>query len=79
MAVMSASESDGHTVSLPPDVVARIEDRLPYCEFDTVDDYAAFVLRETLARVEEDRDASEPIVDEATVEQRLESLGYLDK
>lgn len=65
-------------VALPADLYDRIERRLRRSEFDTVDGYATYVLEETIARVEEDTDDSVAEVDEAEVEARLQSLGYLD-
>lgn len=65
-------------VALPTDLYDRIERRLRRSEFDTVDGYATYVLEETIARVEEDTDDSVAEVDEAEVEARLQSLGYLD-
>jgi hypothetical protein len=67
------------TIELPAAVRTRIENRLPRSEFDTVDEYAAFVIAEVLGRVEDATD-SEPItrVDREEVETRLEALGYRD-
>ena len=65
-------------VALPAAVVERLEARLPRTEFETVDEYAAFVLREVLARVEDDGGTDYDEVDEREVESRLESLGYLE-
>jgi hypothetical protein len=65
-------------VALPAAVVERLEARLPRTEFETVDEYTAFVLREVLARVEDDGGTDYDEVDEREVESRLESLGYLE-
>lgn len=71
--------SDTRTLELPERVAERVEARLPRTEFDTVDEYVAFVVEEVLASVEAETadDDVEP-VDEAAVRSRLESLGYLE-
>lgn len=63
-------------VDLPERVVERVEARLPYTEFESVEEYVGFALEEVLASVEE-REDPEP-VDEREVRDRLESLGYLE-
>lgn len=80
---MTANESwsrgDHRDVSLPESVVGRVEARLPRTDFETADEYVAFVLREVLTRVEEaDDEESYDGVDEREVKSRLESLGYLE-
>jgi hypothetical protein len=65
-------------VALPAPLVDRLEARLPRTEFETVDEYAEFVLREVLARVEGEGDTDYDEVDQREVESRLESLGYLE-
>lgn len=76
---MTGTSGEGEAVHLPPDIVAKVESRLQHTEFGTTDEYVAFVLRETLARVEQQRDPSERELDRTEVERRLESLGYLDR
>jgi len=75
---MAGRSSDLATVHLPQDVIDRIERRLQYAKHETVDEYVAFVMRETLLRVEDQRD-DEVNVDQTTVKRRLESLGYFDE
>lgn len=71
--------SEPRTIDLPERVAERVEARLPRTEFDTVDEYVAFVVEEVLYAVESEtaEDDVEP-VDEAAVRSRLESLGYLE-
>lgn len=65
------------TVALPVPVLERVEDRLPYTEFDSVGEYITFAMEEVLYAVEEADEPVEP-VDEEAVRRRLESLGYLE-
>jgi hypothetical protein len=74
----SSDAAGADDVTLANDLIERVERRLPRTDFDSVDDYVAFVLEETLARVEADADDQPEEVDEQAVEQRLESLGYLE-
>lgn len=74
----SQSSEDLSSVALPERLVSRVERRLEYTEFETTEAYVAFVLEETLARVERETDADPPDVDREEVHDRLESLGYLD-
>ena len=72
-------ETDITGIGLPAHLVSRVETRLPYTEFESSDEYVAFVLEEVLAHVEADADdESEPVSSEE-VQRRLESLGYLDR
>ena len=74
--------SDGRSprtaVELSDDLVDRVDRRLAYSEFETVDGYVQFALEEVLARVEEATDENVDAVERAEVESRLEALGYLD-
>lgn len=67
-------------VELPDRIISRVEDRVPYTEFESAGEYITFVLEEVLYRVEEETadDDVEP-VDEEEVKDRLKSLGYLDE
>lgn len=75
---MGTEDEHPQTVALPTHVVERVEDRLPYTEFDSVDDYVSFVVEEVLYAVEAADDEDLEAVDEAEVRSRLESLGYLE-
>lgn len=64
-------------LTLPADVYGRIEERLPYTEFDDIEAYITYVLEEVLTEVSDIDDAV--AVDEEQVQDRLESLGYLNE
>lgn len=66
------------TIAVPTDVYERVERRLPRSEFETVDEYAAYVLEDVLGRVEDATDGEPTGVDREEVETRLEALGYLE-
>lgn len=67
-------------IRLPAEIVERVDERVPRTEFDSADEYVAFVVEEVLFRVEsETGDADVDTVDEDQVRDRLESLGYLDQ
>lgn len=75
-------------VCIPAGLRRRIESRLAETEFESVDEYATFALEAMLREIERDdrdlrdddtatdADDSAP-VDETTIRDRLESLGYL--
>lgn len=65
-------------VTLPTYILDRVDERLPRTNFDTRDQYVAYVLAETLARVEEVSDDEYESVDENEVKSRLRSLGYVE-
>ncbi len=68
------------TITLSDDLVERLETRVQYTDFETVDEYAEFALSEVVTRVERDSDGTEdPAAPEDEVQDRLESLGYLNK
>lgn len=67
-------------VTIPDELVERIEARIDHTEFESADAYAEFVLSEVLTRVEREASGTEPATtprDE--VESRLQSLGYLEE
>jgi Arc/MetJ-type ribon-helix-helix transcriptional regulator len=66
-------------VELPDHVHARVENRLPRTDFETVDDYVTYVLEAVLAEVEDATPESHDDVDEAEIQRRLQSLGYLEQ
>lgn len=70
--------SDTRSLELPERLAERVDARLPRTEFDSVDEYVAFVLEEVLYAVETETDDEVESVDEAAVRSRLESLGYLE-
>lgn len=77
---------DTRPIDLPAGVLDRVERRVERTEFDSAAAYVTFVLEEVLAEVEaeseRERAEREPAdrdgIDEADIEERLKSLGYLD-
>lgn len=65
-------------IQIPDELAARIERRIQYTDFDTVDEYAEYILSEVLASIEqqEAQPDSGPASSEE-IEDRLRSLGYL--
>jgi hypothetical protein len=71
---------DSRSVELPERVIERVEDRLPRTEWETPAEYVTYVLEEVLYRVEQETDdEGYESIDEAEVEDRLKSLGYLNE
>ena len=68
--------AEGSQVTIPDRVYVAIEQRVERTEFDSADEYVAFVLRSLLGELDQ-QDADEQQADSAEVEERLESLGYL--
>lgn len=67
-------------LTVSDDVANRIETRVQQTEFETVDEYAEFVLSEVVTRVERESDMpAEPSPSTEGVQERLESLGYLEE
>ncbi len=65
-------------VKIPDDVYEKIEERLKETEFESVDEYVTFVLREVLASLEEEEEQVFSEEEEEKVKERLRALGYLD-
>lgn len=67
-------------MQIDEDIAARVEDRVPYTEFDSASEYVEHVLEEVLYHVEDASDGeAREAFDEGEVEDRLESLGYLNE
>ena len=65
------------SVKIPDEVYEKIEKRIRETEFDSVDEYVTYVLKEVLASLEEEEQVfSEE--EEEKVKERLRALGYLD-
>jgi Arc/MetJ-type ribon-helix-helix transcriptional regulator len=73
-----SSEQAHRTVTLFPELYARIEERVKSTGFSSVDEYVAFVLEEVLRDDEEEHSAAFSEEEEEEVKARLRSLGYLD-
>jgi len=65
-------------VKIPDDIYEKIEQRLKETEFESVDEYVTFVLREVLASLEEEEEQVFSEEEEEKVKERLRALGYLD-
>lgn len=70
--------SSPRRVDIPAATAERIASRLPHTEFETVDQYVAYVLTAVLDELDEDVADRSDEVDEREVRDRLESLGYLE-
>jgi hypothetical protein len=67
-------------LTVSDDLANRIEARVQQTEFETVDEYAEFVLSEVLTRVEREAErSSKPSPSDESVQDRLQSLGYLEE
>jgi Arc/MetJ-type ribon-helix-helix transcriptional regulator len=69
-------------LSIPDDLADRIDSRVQHTNFESADAYATYVLSEVLTRVERNTDteaAEESTASDEAVEDRLQSLGYLEE
>ena len=67
-------------LTISDDLADRISGRVERTDFESPDEYAEFVLSEVVTRVERTNEGGEP--SEASregVEDRLQSLGYLEE
>jgi hypothetical protein len=77
---MTAGSIKTRSVELPAELVERVEQRLPRTEWDRPDAYVANVLEEVLFHVESEmQDETFEPMDEAAVQERLQSLGYAEE
>lgn len=66
-------------IKIPKDLIKRIKNHIQKTEFESVEEFAIFVLEEVIK--EEDDEAPEEVFseeDEEKVKERLKALGYLD-
>lgn len=77
--------SEDHTIIIPPELAAKMQQRIVNTQFKSVSDYATYILNQVLKNVEEqekqENAAAAPERDQNKVQERLkrlESLGYLD-
>lgn len=67
-------------ITVSEQLASRIKKRIECTEFETTDEYAEFVLSEVVTRVERETDqTSESSISRESVQERLESLGYLEE
>ena len=77
------AEEDGKkAVFLPAELYKRVEERVRISDFESVDEYVAFVLEEVLKAVSEEEGEEEEVSlseeEEEEVKRRLRALGYLE-
>jgi len=67
-------------ITVPDALTDRIQARIQYTDFESVDDYVEFVLLEVINHVEHEEDEThESTVSDEEVQSRLQSLGYLEE
>ena len=66
----------GKSITLPEYLSTRIQSRIAETEFDSVESYTVFVLEEVLAELDEP--IAEDTATRQEVEERLQSLGYIE-
>ena len=75
--------SETQSIELPLDLINRIEQRVQLTNFESTEEYIAYVLEEMIFEVEQKNTelTSEKYDDqqETEVEERLKSLGYLSR
>ncbi|WP_247009713.1 hypothetical protein [Halorientalis litorea] len=71
---------DLESVDIPSELLLRIQNRVDYTEFEDANQYIIYVLEEVIHSTEQETELSHNSdVDEHQVEERLESLGYLNE
>ena len=77
-----AGEGGKKPVFLPAELYKRVEERVRISDFESVDEYVAFVLEEVLKAVSEEEGEEEEVSlseeEEEEVKRRLRALGYLE-
>jgi len=80
--VEDAEEGGKKAVFLPAELYKRVEERVRISDFESVDEYVAFVLEEVLKAVSEEEGEEEEVSlseeEEEEVKRRLRALGYLE-
>jgi len=69
-----------YQISLPKEIVQKIQSRIEGTDFTSLTDYVLYVLRNVLANLENSEKAEDAFdeQDEIVVKDRLRKLGYLD-
>ncbi len=73
-----STEQESKVVHLAPDLYDRIAERVSAAGFDSVDEYATFVLEEVLKDEGEEERPTFSREEEEEVKKRLRALGYMD-
>lgn len=63
------------TITIPTPLFEKIEKVIERTGFSSVSDYATYILRETIARIEEEKQGKAKADDELT--KKLRALGYI--
>ena len=71
-----STDDNSRTVAVEDRLYEQIEQRIAKTNFESVDEYVAFILEEVVAS--EEADEAYDDVDDDDVQARLRSLGYLD-
>ena len=71
------SEEEKVNVPIPKSLYKKIEEEIKDSDFESVEEYVTFVLREVLSEEEEEEEVFSK-EEEEQVKERLRSLGYLD-
>ena len=66
--------ADTNEVRLSQELISQLEQRADSTNFDEVNGYIEFILKEVLHHL----DDPEAVADEETIKNRLESLGYVE-
>tara|TARA_Y100000310_G_scaffold332170_1_gene407242 strand:+ start:787 stop:987 length:201 start_codon:yes stop_codon:yes gene_type:complete len=64
------------TVSIPADLFKKVEEKAKQANFESAEDYIAFVLRKVLD--ERESTAKETKADEEEIRKNLKEMGYID-
>lgn len=64
-------------VTIPTSLYKKIEEKIKGTEISSVSSYVTKVLRESLAKGEEDKEVFSP-EEEEKIKERLKALGYID-
>ncbi|MGQ9801769.1 MAG: CopG family transcriptional regulator [Candidatus Saccharicenans sp.] len=70
-------EKEFTPVSIPTSLYKKIEEKIKGTEFSSVSSYVTKVLRESLAKTEENKEVFSP-EEEEKIKERLKALGYID-
>ncbi|MCX9081079.1 MAG: hypothetical protein OIN83_02660 [Candidatus Methanoperedens sp.] len=66
-------------IKVPEELITKIKERIQGTEFNSIDEYATFVLEEVVKETgEEEPEEVFSEEDEHKVKERLRALGYLD-
>ena len=71
-------EQDTRAIYVSADLYDRVQQRVSEADFNSVDEYVAFVLEEIIKDEEQEERPSFSKEEEEEVKKRLRALGYLD-